>query len=75
MSSYLIPSSGTLVDLSLAIYSSSCIYLSARRNERGQLEPDAPEDVVQESLGFGGYEHSLKHPERKSDPGIDSKEA
>jgi len=58
MSSYLIPSSGTLFDPSLAIYSSSCINLSARRNQRGQLEPDAPEDVVQDSLGFSGYEHS-----------------
>lgn len=28
----------------------------ARRNARGDLEPDAPEDVVQNSLGFGDYE-------------------
>ena len=28
----------------------------ARRNARGDLEPDAPEDVVQSSLGFGDYE-------------------
>jgi hypothetical protein len=24
------------------------------------LEPDAPEDVVQDSLGFGKYEHAPK---------------
>ena len=32
----------------------------ARRNARGDLEPDAPEDVVQSSLGFGGYELASK---------------
>ena len=32
----------------------------ARRNTRGDLEPDAPEDVVQNSLGFGGYELAPK---------------
>jgi cytochrome c oxidase assembly protein subunit 11 len=32
----------------------------ARRNARGHLEPDAPEDKVQESLGFGNYEHAPK---------------
>lgn len=33
---------------------------SARRNDQGQLEPDAEEDVVQNSLGFGGYELAPK---------------
>jgi len=32
----------------------------ARRNARGDLEPDAPEDVVQNSLGFGDYELTSK---------------
>lgn len=36
----------------------SYTFFRARRNERGHLEPDAPEDVVQDSLGFGKYEHS-----------------
>lgn len=34
--------------------------LRARRNARGHLEPDAPEDKIQESLGFGSYEHAVK---------------
>ena len=38
---------------------------SARRNAQGQLEPDAAEDVVQNSLGFGGYEHAPKYEHRK----------
>ena len=33
----------------------------ARRNARGDLEPDAPEDVVQNSLGFGDYELASKN--------------
>ena len=37
---------------------------SARRNERGHLEPDAPDDVVQKSLGFDEYEHKPKPEER-----------
>lgn len=32
----------------------------ARRNARGDLEPDAPEDIVQNSLGFGDYELASK---------------
>lgn len=38
---------------------------SARRNAQGQLEPDAAEDVVQNSLGFGEYEHAPKSEDRK----------
>jgi len=38
----------------------SYTFFRARRNERGQLEPDAEEDVVQNSLGFGGYDHAPK---------------
>ena len=37
---------------------------SARRNEQGQLEPDAEESVVQNSLGFGSYEHAPKSENR-----------
>lgn len=40
----------------------------ARRNYQGQLEPDAPEDVVQDSLGFGGYEHAPKNVGKKMKP-------
>lgn len=29
-----------------------CAHLRARRNAQGQLEPDAPEDVVQASQGW-----------------------
>lgn len=38
----------------------SYTFFRARRNERGQLEPDAEEDAVQASLGFGGYENAPK---------------
>ncbi|KAF5382017.1 hypothetical protein D9615_004448 [Tricholomella constricta] len=38
----------------------SYTFFRARRNERGQLEPDAEEDVIQTSLGFGGYENAPK---------------
>jgi cytochrome c oxidase assembly protein subunit 11 len=48
--------------LLLCFDSSILLYLdhSARRNANGQLEPDAAEDVVQNSLGFGGYENAPK---------------
>lgn len=54
----LIPSSGVLHS-----YFFECFFSkepSARRNEHGQLEPDAEESAVQNSLGFGGYEHAPK---------------
>ncbi|KJA26409.1 hypothetical protein HYPSUDRAFT_133169 [Hypholoma sublateritium FD-334 SS-4] len=38
----------------------SYTFFRARRNDHGQLEPDAEEDVVQNSLGFGGYELAPK---------------
>lgn len=44
------------------IYGLDC---SARRNSRGQLEPDAPDDVVQASLGFDEFEHAPKVEDRK----------
>ncbi|KII85045.1 hypothetical protein PLICRDRAFT_116340 [Plicaturopsis crispa FD-325 SS-3] len=34
----------------------SYTFFRARRNAQGHLEPDAADDVVQNSLGFGGYE-------------------
>ncbi|KAF9456622.1 cytochrome c oxidase assembly protein CtaG/Cox11-domain-containing protein [Collybia nuda] len=40
----------------------SYTFFRARRNEHGQLEPDAPEDVIQNSLGFGDYELAPKAP-------------
>jgi len=39
----------------------------ARRNVRGDLEPDAPEDVVQSSLGFSDYELASKEASSGSD--------
>ena len=39
----------------------------ARRNAQGHLEPDAPEDVVQASQGFAGYELAPKVEDRKKD--------
>lgn len=38
----------------------SYTFFRARRNARGDLEPDAPDDVVQNSLGFGNYELARK---------------
>ncbi|KIK62942.1 hypothetical protein GYMLUDRAFT_41223 [Collybiopsis luxurians FD-317 M1] len=38
----------------------SYTFFRARRNAQGHLEPDAPEDVVQKSLGFEGYELAKK---------------
>ncbi|TBU26238.1 cytochrome c oxidase assembly protein CtaG/Cox11-domain-containing protein [Dichomitus squalens] len=38
----------------------SYTFFRARRNEQGHLEPDAPDDVVQASQGFSGYEHAPK---------------
>ncbi|KAH6913321.1 cytochrome c oxidase assembly protein COX11 [Coprinopsis sp. MPI-PUGE-AT-0042] len=36
----------------------SYTFFRARRNKYGHLEPDAAENVVQESLGFSKYEHA-----------------
>ena len=36
------------------------IFPSARRNARGHLEPDADDQKVQQSMGFGEYEHAPK---------------
>ncbi|KAJ2922358.1 hypothetical protein H1R20_g14741, partial [Candolleomyces eurysporus] len=44
----------------------SYTFFRARRNKYGHLEPDAEEDVVQNSLGFGQYEHAPKAEDRKS---------
>jgi len=38
----------------------SYTFFRARRNAQGHLEPDAPEEVVQSSLGFSGYELASK---------------
>jgi cytochrome c oxidase assembly protein subunit 11 len=40
---------------------------SARRNTKGQLEPDAAETEVQNSLGFGGYENAPKAEVRNAE--------
>ena len=36
------------------------LFRRARRNQRGHLEPDASDEVVQASLGFNEYEHAKK---------------
>jgi cytochrome c oxidase assembly protein subunit 11 len=51
------------VILSGILFTQICSF-SARRNARGQLEPDAADDVVQQSLGFGGYENAPKSENR-----------
>jgi len=47
----------------------SYTFFRARRNERGQLEPDAEDDIVQNSLGFGGYDHAPKAENRNTTKG------
>ncbi|KAA1467642.1 cytochrome oxidase assembly factor [Dentipellis sp. KUC8613] len=42
----------------------SYTFFRARRNAQGNLEPDAPDDVVQTSLGFGEYEHAPRVEDR-----------
>ncbi|KAL0954990.1 hypothetical protein HGRIS_003916 [Hohenbuehelia grisea] len=44
----------------------SYTFFRARRNQEGHLEPDAPDAVVQESLGFGGYEHAPRAETRRN---------
>lgn len=38
----------------------------ARRNAQGHLEPDASDEVVQASQGFGGYEMAPRVEDRKT---------
>ncbi|WOO82529.1 Cytochrome c oxidase assembly protein COX11, mitochondrial [Vanrija pseudolonga] len=38
----------------------SYTFFRARRNDRGHLEPDAPEEVVHKTLGWDKYEHAPK---------------
>ncbi|KZT00789.1 cytochrome oxidase assembly factor [Laetiporus sulphureus 93-53] len=42
----------------------SYTFFKAKRNSKGHLEPDAPEDVVQASQGFAGYEMAPKVEDR-----------
>ncbi|KIY43977.1 hypothetical protein FISHEDRAFT_67714 [Fistulina hepatica ATCC 64428] len=42
----------------------SYTFFRARRNARGQLEPDADEETVQKSLGFENYENAPKVEDR-----------
>ncbi|KAJ4494792.1 cytochrome c oxidase assembly protein CtaG/Cox11-domain-containing protein [Lentinula edodes] len=44
----------------------SYTFFRARRNQQGHLEPDAPEDVVQESLGFQTYELAKQESDKLS---------
>ncbi|KAJ3995754.1 cytochrome c oxidase assembly protein CtaG/Cox11, domain-containing protein [Lentinula boryana] len=44
----------------------SYTFFRARRNQQGQLEPDAPEDVIQKSLGFESYELAKKASDESS---------
>ncbi|KAF7799768.1 hypothetical protein EIP86_011010 [Pleurotus ostreatoroseus] len=43
----------------------SYTFFRARRNSHGHLEPDAPEDTVQASMGFDKYENAPKVEDRK----------
>ncbi|THH33187.1 hypothetical protein EUX98_g964 [Antrodiella citrinella] len=43
----------------------SYTFFKARRNAHGHLEPDAPDDVVQASQGFGDYEMAPRVEDRK----------
>jgi len=54
------------VFLVIALLSDQQNIYSARRNEHGQLEPDASDDVVQESLGFSAFEHAAKKEGKKA---------
>ncbi|KAJ7903471.1 cytochrome c oxidase assembly protein CtaG/Cox11-domain-containing protein, partial [Mycena olivaceomarginata] len=45
----------------------SYTFFRARRNTKGQLEPDAAETEVQNSLGFGGYENAPKAEVRNAE--------
>ncbi|KAG5651363.1 hypothetical protein H0H81_008932 [Sphagnurus paluster] len=45
----------------------SYTFFRARRNQKGQLEPDAEEDAIQTSLGFGQYEHAPKPEVRETE--------
>ncbi|KAF5342578.1 hypothetical protein D9611_001790 [Ephemerocybe angulata] len=48
----------------------SYTFFRARRNKYGHLEPDAAEDVVQNSMGWSQYEHA---PKRDGDSSAQSK--
>jgi len=39
-------------------------FFRARRNAKGHLEPDEVDEKIQQSMGFGGYEHAPKVEER-----------
>lgn len=39
----------------LLLFAYKCM-IRARRNSQGHLEPDAPEDVVDASMGWSNYE-------------------
>ncbi|KAI0078799.1 cytochrome oxidase assembly factor [Panus rudis PR-1116 ss-1] len=43
----------------------SYTFFRARRNAQGHLEPDAPDDVVQASQGFGDYEMAPRVEDRR----------
>ncbi|KAI0734117.1 cytochrome c oxidase assembly protein CtaG/Cox11-domain-containing protein [Fomitopsis betulina] len=44
----------------------SYTFFRARRNSQGHLEPDAPDDVVQASQGFGDYEMAPRVEDRNT---------
>ncbi|KAJ7582665.1 cytochrome c oxidase assembly protein CtaG/Cox11-domain-containing protein [Mycena floridula] len=43
----------------------SYTFFRARRNKRGQLEPDAADDKVQQALGFGSFVNAPRVEDRK----------
>ncbi|KAI0065315.1 hypothetical protein BV25DRAFT_1822472 [Artomyces pyxidatus] len=50
----------------------SYTFFRARRNAQGHLEPDAPEDVVQASQGFAGFEHAPRAEIRNAPESVPS---
>ena len=60
---HIFPASIPVFDVatSLTLY----VLCRARRNAQGHLEPDAPDDVVQASQGFAGYELAPKVEDRQ----------
>jgi cytochrome c oxidase assembly protein subunit 11 len=61
---YRIPSSGACRHLKEPNYWLTGCLCRAKRNAKGVLEPDAPEDAVQKSLGFGNYVNAPKAEDR-----------
>ena len=60
----------SLISFSYLNRSNRYPFRSARRNARGHLEPDADEQEVQNSLGFGAYENAPRRAKDTSSEGF-----